>query len=157
MPLGNGVLCDATLHAGDGVWAAGDVTCWPHPATGEPTRIEHRTNASEAGLAVARNILAGPDGATPFAPVSYVWSDQYDLKIQIYGSTRGADSVQIVEGSTAERKLVALYGKGGRVCGVAGVNMARAVRSWRAAVVAAEPFGTAGTAPAPTTGTGSMR
>lgn len=155
--LGNGVLCDATLHAGDGVWAAGDVACWPHPVTGEPTRIEHRTNASEAGLAVARNILAGPDGATPFAPVPYVWSDQYDLKIQIYGSTRGADSVRIAEGSTAERKLVALYGKGGRVCGVAGVNMVRAVRSWRAAVVAAEPFETAGTAPAPTTGTGSTR
>ncbi|MFJ8749068.1 NAD(P)/FAD-dependent oxidoreductase [Streptomyces sp. NPDC102441] len=152
VPLGNGVLCDAALHAGDGVWAAGDVACWTHPITGEPTRIEHRTNASEAGLAVARNILAGPQGATPFAPVPYVWSDQYDLKIQIYGATRGADSVRIVEGSTATRKLVALYGKGGRVCGVAGVNMVRAVRSWRAAVVAAEPFDTAGTSPTPTAG-----
>lgn len=155
VPLANGVLCDATLHAGDGVWAAGDVACWPHPMTGELTRIEHRTNASEAGLAVARNILAGPDGATPFAPVPYVWSDQYDLKIQIYGSTRGADSIRIVEGSTAERKLVALYGKGGQVCGVAGVNMVRAVRSWRACVVAAEPFDTAGTAPTLTTDAGS--
>lgn len=146
VPLGNGVLCDATLHAGDGVWAAGDVACWPHPMTGELTRIEHRTNASEAGLAVARNILAGPQGATDFAPVPYVWSDQYNLKIQIYGSTRGADRVRIVEGSTAERKLVALYGKAGRVCGVVGVNMVRAVRKWRAAVVAAEPFDTVGTA-----------
>uniref|UniRef100_A0AAU1M2G7 FAD-dependent oxidoreductase n=1 Tax=Streptomyces sp. NBC_00148 TaxID=2903626 RepID=A0AAU1M2G7_9ACTN len=156
VPLGNGVLCDATLHAGDGVWAAGDVACWPHPMTGELTRIEHRTNASEAGLAVARNILAGPQGATDFAPVPYVWSDQYNLKIQIYGSTRGADRVRIVEGSTAERKLVALYGKAGRVCGVVGVNMVRAVRKWRAAVVAAEPFDTAGTAPAVATGAGSM-
>ncbi|MFF1464089.1 NAD(P)/FAD-dependent oxidoreductase [Streptomyces sp. NPDC058330] len=148
VPLGDGVLCDATLYAGDGVWAAGDVASWAHPVTGSPTRVEHRTHASESGLAVARNILAGPGSATPFAPVPYVWSDQYDLKIQVYGSTRGADSVRIVEGSTAARKLVALYGKGGRVCGAAGVNMVRSVRGRRASVVAAEPFdrATAGSA-----------
>ncbi|WP_328315687.1 NAD(P)/FAD-dependent oxidoreductase [Streptomyces sp. NBC_00388] len=155
VPVGNGVLCDATLQAGDGVWAAGDVACWTHPVTGEPTRVEHRTHASEAGLAVARNILAGPGGAMPFAPVPYVWSDQYDLKIQIYGATRDAESVRIVEGSTASRKLVALYGRNGRVCGVAGVNMSRAVRSWRNAVVTGEPLDTAGIAPAATTATGS--
>lgn len=156
VPLGDGVLCDATLHAGDGVWAAGDVARWTHPVTGAPTRIEHRTNASEAGFAVARNILAGPTGALPFAPVPYVWSDQYDLRIQIYGATRGADSVRIVEGSTAARKLVALYGKAGRVCGVAGVNMARSVRSWRASVVTAEPFDTAGSTTNETAAAGSV-
>ncbi|MEV7405571.1 FAD-dependent oxidoreductase [Streptomyces sp. NPDC091267] len=156
LPLGNGVLCDATLYAGDGVWAAGDVACWTHPGTGAPTRVEHRTNASEAGLAVARNILAGPEGAVPFAPVPYVWSDQYDMRIQVYGSTRGADSIRIVEGSTAARKLIAVYGKAGRISGVAGVNMPRAVRSWRAAVVTAGPFDEVGAPVAATTSTGSV-
>ncbi|MFF1692223.1 NAD(P)/FAD-dependent oxidoreductase [Streptomyces sp. NPDC058257] len=131
LALGNGVECDATLYAGSAVWAAGDVACWLHPHTGRPTRIEHRTNAAEQGLAVARNILAGPERATPFAPVPYVWSDQYDLKIQIYGRTRGADEMRVVEGSLDARKLVALYGLGGKVCGAVGVNMARAVRAYR--------------------------
>ncbi|WP_330256058.1 FAD-dependent oxidoreductase [Nocardia sp. NBC_00565] len=140
VPVGNGVECDATLYAGSGVWAAGDVASWPHPHTGEPRRIEHRTNAAEQGLAVARNILAGPEHATPFDSVPYVWSDQYDLKVQIYGRTRGADQVRIVEGSLEDRKLVALYGKGGRVCGVAGVNLPRATRTYRNAVAEAVPF-----------------
>ncbi|MFF1687865.1 NAD(P)/FAD-dependent oxidoreductase [Streptomyces sp. NPDC058254] len=140
VPLGNGVECDATLYAGSGVWAAGDVACWLDARTGEPRRIEHRTNAAEQGLADARNILAGPEHATPFDPVPYVWSDQYDLKIQIYGRTHGADEVRIVEGSTAERKLVALYGRNGRTCAAVGINMARALRGYRAQVAAAAPL-----------------
>jgi 3-phenylpropionate/trans-cinnamate dioxygenase ferredoxin reductase subunit len=137
VPIGNGVECDSTLHAGSGVWAAGDVASWPHPRTGQRLRIEHRTNAAEQGLAVARNILAGPKQATPFDPVPYIWSDQYDLKIQIYGQTRSADEVRIVEGSLADRRLVALYGRGGRVCGAAGINMVRTLRAYRAQVAEA--------------------
>lgn len=136
VPVGNGVTCDATLHAGSGVWAAGDVACWPHRRTGNPTRIEHRTNAAEQGLLVARNILAGPQAAQPFDPVPYIWSDQYDLKFQIYGHTRDAQRVDIVEGSIAERRLVALYSNDGRVCGAVGVNMPRATRNYRTQVAA---------------------
>ncbi|MGW6356835.1 hypothetical protein ACWFR5_17025 [Streptomyces sp. NPDC055092] len=83
--------CDSTLYAGPEVWSAGDIACWPHPHTRQPTRIEHRTNAAEQGIAVARNILAGPGSTRPFAPVPYAWSDPYDLQIQIYGRTRDAD------------------------------------------------------------------
>ncbi|MFJ6700056.1 NAD(P)/FAD-dependent oxidoreductase [Streptomyces sp. NPDC091272] len=140
VPVGNGVECDATLYAGFGVWAAGDVACWLNARTGEPWRIEHRTNAAEQGLAVARNILAGPERAVAFDPVPYVWSDQYSLKIQIYGRTRGADEVRIVEGSTAERKLVALYARNGRICAAVGINMARALRGYREQVAAAAPL-----------------
>jgi 3-phenylpropionate/trans-cinnamate dioxygenase ferredoxin reductase subunit len=112
VPVGNGVLCDATCSAAPGVWAAGDVASWEHPGLGERIRLEHRTNAGEQGMAVARNLLAARAGrpATPFAPVPYVWSDQYDLTIQIYGRPRPGDALRIVEGSTAERSLVALHG-----------------------------------------------
>ena len=140
LPVGNGVESDATLHAGSGVWAAGDVASWLDPRTGERLRIEHRTNAAEQGLAVARNILAGPDEAAPFESVPYVWSDQYDLKIQIYGRTRGADAMRIVEGSLEDRRLVALFGKDGRVSGVVGVNLARATRGYRKLVAEAAPI-----------------
>jgi len=134
VPLGDGVRCDPTLHAGAGVWAAGDVACWTHPRSGLPTRIEHRTNAGEQGLAVARNLLAAPGQAVAFDPVPYAWSDQYDLRIQIYGRTRAADQVRIVEGGTAERKLVALYRSHGRVSGAVGVNLPGRTRSYRALV-----------------------
>ncbi|MFC5833473.1 NAD(P)/FAD-dependent oxidoreductase [Nonomuraea insulae] len=134
IPVGDGVECDTTLHAGGNVWAAGDVASWPDPVSGERLRVEHRTNASEQGLAVARNILAGPEAATPFVTVPYVWSDQYNLKIQIHGRTRGADRMRVVEGSIEERKFTALYGRQGRVTAALGVNMVRPLRSLRALV-----------------------
>ncbi|MFJ4923808.1 NAD(P)/FAD-dependent oxidoreductase [Streptomyces sp. NPDC088725] len=139
VPVDNGVLCDTTLSAGDGVWAAGDIASWPAP-DGQRWRIEHRTNAAEQGLLVARNILAGPGAASAFTTVPYVWSDQYDLKIQIYGRPRGADHIRLVEGDVAGRKLVALYGKDGAVCAAVGVNMIRAARTHRAQVAAAAPW-----------------
>ncbi|GAB3688070.1 oxidoreductase C-terminal domain-containing protein [Saccharopolyspora tripterygii] len=126
MPVGNGVECDETLHAGGGVWAAGDVASWLDPVSGERLRIEHRTNAAEQGMAVARNILA--DQPSAFTSVPYVWSDQYEHKIQIYGRTRGADRMQVIDGSLAERRFTALFG---RVTAALGVNMVRRLRALR--------------------------
>ena len=86
--LDNGVVCDATLLAAPGVVSAGDITRWPNPLFGgELMRLEHWTNASEQGVAAARRLLYG-DGAAPepFAPVPFVWSDQYDRKIQSVGA-----------------------------------------------------------------------
>lgn len=140
VPLGNGIECDAGLRAAENIWAAGDVASWPDPVTGARLRIEHRTNAGEQGLAVARNLLAGPDGVQPFSTVPYVWSDQYGLKLQVYGLTRGADQVRVVEGSTDEHKFTALYGKDGHVCAALGVSMVRPLRALRRLVAARTPW-----------------
>ncbi|OON82782.1 NAD(P)/FAD-dependent oxidoreductase [Streptomyces tsukubensis] len=140
IPLGNGIECDATLRAGDGVWAAGDVASWPDPLTGARTRVEHRTNAGEQGLAAARNLLAEPGAAVPFSTVPYVWSDQYDLKIQIHGRTGGADRIALVDGSLDARKFTALYGRDGHVCGAVGVNMLRPLRALRPLVADRVPW-----------------
>jgi NADPH-dependent 2,4-dienoyl-CoA reductase/sulfur reductase-like enzyme len=133
IPVGNGVLCDQYCQAAPGVWAAGDVASWYHVGLGERLRVEHRTNAAEQGIAVARNILAGAN-PVPFAPVPYIWSDQYDLKIQIYGLPRDTDSFSVTDGSLDERKLVAVYGKNGRARAAVGVNMIRPLRAARSLV-----------------------
>ena len=86
LPLGDGVLCDETLAAGaPDVVAAGDVARWHNPLFGESMRVEHWTNAVEQAGAAAERLLAGPAAAKPFAPVPFVWSDQYDRKIQVAG------------------------------------------------------------------------
>ncbi|MBY8885988.1 FAD-dependent oxidoreductase [Streptomyces sp. PTM05] len=128
--LDNGVVCDATLRADDGVWAAGDIANWPAPEGGS-RRVEHRTNAAEQGIAVARAVLAGPEAAVPFETVPYVWSDQYDLRLQTYGRTRGAERVRVVEGGTDQLRLVAVYGTSDRVTGIVGVNLPRRTRAYR--------------------------
>jgi 3-phenylpropionate/trans-cinnamate dioxygenase ferredoxin reductase subunit len=45
--------------------------------------------------------------------------------------------VQIVHGSVEERRFVALFGRGGRVVGVLGVNRPRHVMQWRARITEA--------------------
>jgi 3-phenylpropionate/trans-cinnamate dioxygenase ferredoxin reductase subunit len=66
--------------------------------------------------------------------VPYIWSDQYDLKIQIYGLPRGADSFTVTDGSLEDRKFVAVYGKAGRVRAAVGINMIRPLRAARSRV-----------------------
>jgi NADPH-dependent 2,4-dienoyl-CoA reductase/sulfur reductase-like enzyme len=137
-----GVLCDQNCQAAPHVWAAGDIASWPHPDYGDRIRIEHRTNAAEQGMAVARNILADFAGEPqrPFAPIPYIWSDQYDLKIQIYGMPRLRDEVVIVEGSPSGGQLLALYGKESKVCAALGINMIPQTRQARQLVAARAPM-----------------
>lgn len=120
--IGNGVECDATCASSvPNIVAAGDIARWPNAFAGERMRVEHWTHAVEQAAHAARRLLRGPEATEPFTPVPYFWSDQLGVKIQFAGHTRGgddADEVRVVEGSEAERKLVALYGRKDRVVGV---------------------------------------
>jgi NADPH-dependent 2,4-dienoyl-CoA reductase/sulfur reductase-like enzyme len=131
----DGLRCDEFCETDiPGVYAVGDVSSWYHIGLGAQVRLEHRTNAAEQGLYVARRMLGRT--AEPFAPVPYFWSDQYDLKIQAYGLLRGHDEVRVVDSAIADREFVALYRRGDRLAGVLGVRRARALRQWRAQVAA---------------------
>src|SRR5207245_9167245 len=98
LTLDNGVVCDETLLAAPGIVAAGDVARWPNPMfDGELMRLEHWTNAAEQGVAAARRLLVA-EGEQPeaYAPVPFVWSDQYDRKMQTVGQFRGDDDMEVV-------------------------------------------------------------
>jgi NADPH-dependent 2,4-dienoyl-CoA reductase/sulfur reductase-like enzyme len=133
LALDNGVVCDETLLAAPGVVCAGDVTRWPNPRFGgEVMRLEHWTNATEQGVAAARRLLHG-DGVAPevFAPVPFVWSDQYDRKIQTVGSFRGDDDMEVVHGTLEERRFTAVFGRAGRLVGALGFSMPPKVMQYR--------------------------
>jgi NADPH-dependent 2,4-dienoyl-CoA reductase/sulfur reductase-like enzyme len=134
LTVADGVVCDEFSCAAPGVYAAGDVARWHNPLFGVSMRIEHRTNAAEQGMAVARNLLR-PEARKPFAPVPYFWSDQYDMKIQAYGYLRGHDEVRVVDGDLGERKFVAVYRRADRLVGALAVGMPpKTLRAWRQAV-----------------------
>jgi NADPH-dependent 2,4-dienoyl-CoA reductase/sulfur reductase-like enzyme len=136
LALGDGVICDEYCEAARNVYAAGDVARWYNPLFGTSMRIEHRTNAAEQGMAAARNLLR-PEARTPFAPVPYFWSDQYDMKIQAYGFLRGHDEVAVVDGDLEERRFLAVYRTGDRVSGALSVGMSpKTIRLWRQAIAA---------------------
>ncbi|WP_414641156.1 NAD(P)/FAD-dependent oxidoreductase [Actinospica sp.] len=140
LTVDNGVVCDEYCVAAPGVYAAGDVARWHNPLFDTSMRIEHRTNAAEQGMAVARNLL-NPDSPKPFAPVPYFWSDQYDMKVQAYGYLRGHEQIAVVEGDLAERRFLAAYRTGDRVAGVLGVGVSpKSIRPWRQAIAARAPW-----------------
>ena len=133
LTVDNGVVCDSTLLAAPGIVAAGDVARWPNPLfDGEPARLEHWTNASDQGVAAARRLLHGDaEGPEEFAPVPFVWSDQYDRKIQTAGQFRGDDRMEIVHGSLEERRFVAVFGRNGRLVGTLGFSMPAKLMQYR--------------------------
>lgn len=128
IPSSDGVPCDERGGVVPGVWAAGDVAAWWRPELDRHVRLEHRTNATEHGMNVARAIL---DQHSPPPSVPYIWSDQYDLKIQVHGLSAGADSFEVIEGDVSDARFTAVYGREGRICAALGVNMMRALRALR--------------------------
>ena len=129
----NGVVCDDTLHAADGIVCAGDLArwMWRHDGGEELIRIEHWQVAAGAGLAAARSLLAGRADAPAFAPVPYFWSDQYGIRFQVLGNPGGDDEVVITDGSFEEGKFVALYGREGRLRAVMAIGKPRQLMGFR--------------------------
>jgi len=132
LAIRDGVVCDERCRAAPGVVAAGDVARWRHPRHGE-LRIEHWTNAVEQAAAAAEALLRG-DAAPPFAPVPWVWSEQYDARLFVAGRPRAGDELRVVEGSLALRRFVALFGRDGRLTGAATMGPARRLLPWRRAL-----------------------
>lgn len=130
LPLADGVVADATCRVAPGIVAAGDVARWPHPTYGEDLRVEHWDHAIAQGGHAAETLLAG-DGARPFAPVPWFWSDQYDRKIMLAGRPAAAEEVRVVDGSLAERRFVALYRRGDQVVAALGMNRPAPLARWR--------------------------
>ncbi|AYF78799.1 FAD-dependent oxidoreductase [Nocardia yunnanensis] len=129
---GGGVLTDETGRTTvPGVWAVGDVAAWPH-AAGRNKRVEHWTNAGEQARILAAALLGGePAGETQ---VPYVWSDQYDMKIQVLGLPGLADEIRIVE--DRGRKFLAHYLRAGELVAVVGASMVGKVMKARAELAA---------------------
>ncbi len=139
----NGVRCDQWCRALSGrealagVVAAGDVARWENPLFGEVMRVEHWTNAAEQGRAAALTLLHGQD-APVFDPVPYVWSDQYETKIQFVG--RVGPDVRVVEGSIDDDRFVVAYGSDGRIVGALAFSRPARLMAYRSMIARREPF-----------------
>jgi phthalate 3,4-dioxygenase ferredoxin reductase component len=128
--LRDGVLCDEYSRAlgAPRVFAVGDVARWFHPDRGRSVRVEHWTNAVEQAAIAAHNIVH-PDDLRSYCPVEYVWSDQYDWKIQLVGEPHRGTRHDIVGELAGENARAAvLYADGtGQLCGAVAVNWPKAL------------------------------
>lgn len=124
---GDGVLVDERCEtSAPGVFAAGDIACWPYQQTGvdapERVRLEHFDNALRQGEAAARNMLGQ---GKPFAPVPYFWSEQYDLFMQYVGHARTWEQVVFRGEPASGGPFAAFYLAGGRIRAALAVNRMR--------------------------------
>ena len=122
LKLSNGVVCDEEGRTGvPGIFAAGDVAAWLDPFTGVHERHEHWTAAREQARIVAQ-FVSGDVTTHWRAFVPYFWSDLYGVRLQMLGSARGADDIQIVHEDQEKRAFVAEYHRAGELTGVVGCN-----------------------------------
>lgn len=133
LDTGNGLACDASgrVLGTEGVWALGDMAAWAGH------RTEHWTNVVDQAATVARDIL---DQDPPPPGVPYVWSDQFDLKVQVFGRGDLADPDPDLgvlplhgEGLTGGpiKGTVVGYLADGKLVGVVGFGAARLLVRYR--------------------------
>ena len=142
LQIDDGVVCDQHSRAlgAPHVHAVGDVARWFHPRHGRVVRAEHWTNAVEQASCVAYNIVH-PDGPRAYEPVEYIWSDQYDWKIQLVGRTGDDLAHTMVAGKDPARAFAVLFvDPGGSFCGAVTVNWPRALIACRRALATAHPL-----------------
>lgn len=120
LAIDNGIATDAELRTSDAaILAAGDCCSFPHPLFGgRRLRFESWQNAQELGRLAALN-LAGGRQAVEHVP--WMWSDQFELGLQIAGLP-SAGAVTVARRDGAARLLLFHLGADGRLLGASGLG-----------------------------------
>ena len=115
----DGVLVDEYgRSSAPSVWAAGD--CANFPLNGLRTRLESVQNAVDQAECVADDMTGR---GRPYRPTPWFWSDQYDMKLQIVGLSRGAETLVVKRSARGESVW---YFRDGQMIAVDALNDARA-------------------------------
>jgi 3-phenylpropionate/trans-cinnamate dioxygenase ferredoxin reductase subunit len=141
LTVDDGVLCEPTLFArgSSDIVAAGDVARWPHALyDGAMVRVEHWSNANEQGAVAARNLLAGPQEAQPFAEVPNFATHVHGARIQTAGLPHLADDARLVAGSPEEDRFAMAFTRGGVLVGAVAVNSPKDLIKLKRAISARE-------------------
>jgi hypothetical protein len=143
-----GVVCDGACRAFDAngivtddIFVAGDVARWPHPLyDGELLAVEHWGNAVAQAATAAHNMVCAPSERRGHRPLPAFWSNQFGVNIKAVGLPTVAEEVVVTQGTVAQQRFVAAYGRRGRVVAAVAVNMPRWLDSYHALIEAGAPF-----------------
>jgi 3-phenylpropionate/trans-cinnamate dioxygenase ferredoxin reductase subunit len=123
-----GIRVDSQCRTSDpDIFAAGDAAVLHDPRSGW-YRLESWQNAQDQGIAAARAMLDQP---VDYRPVPLVWSEQYDVMIQIAGHARQATRTISRPLAGDERELLFGLDADDRVACVIGFNAGRDYRAAR--------------------------
>ncbi len=120
LETGNGIIVDENCVTSDAdIVAAGDCAIQYNGLYEESLRLESVPNATEQAK-VAAAAICGVEKTTN--PLPWFWSDQYDLKLQIAGLSKGFDEIKLRGDTKAGRSFVAFYFKQGKLIAADCVN-----------------------------------
>jgi 3-phenylpropionate/trans-cinnamate dioxygenase ferredoxin reductase subunit len=115
----NGVVVDLDARTSDpNVFAIGDVTQRPMPLYERSHRLESVANALEQAKQAASAIAGRP---TPPHEVTWNWSDQYDIKLQMAGMPFDTDDT-LIRGDPAAAKFAVFHLRGDVIRAVEAIN-----------------------------------
>lgn len=115
----DGIVVDEQARTADPhVYAIGDVTHRPMPMYERMHRLESVANALEQAKQAAAAIVGRPP---PPHEVTWNWSDQYDVKLQLAGMPFDADDT-LLRGDPAAAKFAVFHLKGPIIRAVEAVN-----------------------------------
>ena len=115
----DGIVVDETARTADpSVYAIGDVTHRPMPLYARNARLESVANALEQAKQAAAAIVGRPPAPHE---VTWNWSDQYDIKLQLAGMPFDADDT-LLRGDPAAAKFAVFHLKGSVIRAVEAVN-----------------------------------
>jgi NADPH-dependent 2,4-dienoyl-CoA reductase/sulfur reductase-like enzyme len=143
-----GIGCDAGCRVfrhdfmvTDDFFAAGDVTRYPHPLFRHQfLALEHWSNAVQQASAAAHNMICAPPQRRPHLAIPAFWSSQFGVNIKSVGVPSAADEVVVTQGSLAEARFVAVYGKEGRVVAAVAFNQGKSIEFYERLIAQAAPF-----------------
>ncbi|WP_043639056.1 FAD-dependent oxidoreductase [Nonomuraea candida] len=143
-----GVTCDAGCRAVDtnglvmdDVFVAGDIARFPHPLYQyQFMTLEHWGNAVAQAEIAAHNMVSDQAHRWPHLAVPVFWSSQFGVNIKSVGVPTFAEQIVIVQGSTAERRFVAVYGHQGRVTAAVTFDQAMWLEFYQRQIEQAAPF-----------------
>ncbi|WP_433352762.1 NAD(P)/FAD-dependent oxidoreductase [Microtetraspora malaysiensis] len=141
LTLDDGVVCTPSLFA-EGtstIVAAGDVARWRHELYGGAlVRVEHWANANAQGAVAARNLLAGPESAVPYADVPSFGTHTHGARIQTAGLPHLADEARTVHGAPEEGSFAVAFLRGGVLVGAVGVNAPKELNRLKRGIAAGD-------------------
>lgn len=113
-----GIDVGADLHAGNDVYAAGDIARFPLYGSGSPARVEHWRVAQQHGRVAALNMLGG---SVRYQVTPVFWTIQYLKRLDYIGHANSWDDV-VVHGDLQKPEFLAYYVKDGHVSAAVGFD-----------------------------------
>ena len=143
-----GVACDAGCRAfdvngvtTDNVFVAGDVARFPSPLCDyQFLALEHWGNAVTQAEIAAHNMVSAPAARWPHLATPVFWSSQFGTNIKSVGVPTFADQIMIVQGTAADGRFIAAYGRQGRMTAAVAFDQAMWLEFYQHLIETARPF-----------------